>query len=151
TARSISALNGCWSYTWQGKDERWYPRDSKTIFQALTDKLGASNVVNAASNGFDNPNNYDTVRLKTAAEGVDAIVLCLGENAYAESPGNIGDLVLPEEQLALARAAAGTGKPVILVLTEGRPRFITSIAPQMNAILMAYWSGKKTAEAISDI
>jgi len=79
------------------------------------------------------------------------IVLCLGENAYAESPGNIRDLALPENQLALARTAAATGKPVILVLTEGRPRLITTIEPSMNGILMAYWSGKKTAEAIADV
>jgi len=150
-ARSISALNGCWSYTWQGKDERWYPTDSKTILDALRDKLGAADVVTTAAQGFDSPDNYDTTALKTAAAGVDAIVLCLGENAYAESPGNIADLALPEEQTALARAAAATGKPVILVLTEGRPRFITGIAPSMKGILMAYWSGRKTAEAISDV
>src|SRR5262249_17033560 len=100
---------------------------------------------------FDNPSNYDTSTLRTAAAGVDAIILCLGENAYAESPGTIGDLALPDEQLNLARAAAATGKPVILVLSEGRPRFITRIAPGMQAILMAYWSGRKAAEAISDV
>jgi beta-glucosidase len=151
SARSISALNGCWSYTWQGNDERWYPADSKTILDALRDKLGADNVTTTAVKGFNSPDNYDTTALKTAAASADAIVLCLGENAYAESPGNIRDLALPDEQLALARAAAATGKPVILVLTEGRPRFITGIAPLMKGILMAYWSGKKTAEAISDI
>lgn len=150
-ARSISALNGCWSYTWQGKDERWYPSDSKTILDALRDKLGAASVQTTAVAGFDSPVNYDTAALKTAAAGADAIILCLGENAYAESPGNTMDLALPDEQVALARAAAGTGKPVILVLTEGRPRLITSIAPLMKGILLAYWSGRKTAEAISDV
>ncbi|HXB91396.1 MAG TPA: glycoside hydrolase family 3 N-terminal domain-containing protein, partial [Puia sp.] len=151
SARSISALNGCWSYTWQGEDERWYPADSKTILDALKDKFGASNVTTTAVTGWKNPANYDTASLKTAATGADVIVLCLGENAYAESPGNIRDLALPDEQLALAKAAAATGKPVILVLTEGRPRFITGIAPSMKAILMAYWSGRKTAEAVSDV
>jgi beta-glucosidase len=151
SAQSISALNGCWSYTWQGKDERWYPRDSKTILQALRDKLGAGNVNTTTAPGFDSRDNYDTAALKTAAASADAIVLCLGENAYAESPGNIGDLALPDEQVALARAAAATGKPVILVLTEGRPRLITSIAPLMKGILLAYWSGRRTAEAISDV
>jgi beta-glucosidase len=150
-ARSISALNGCWSYTWQGNEERWYPAGSKTIVDALADKFGTNNVTTTAVKGFDSPANYDTTALKTAAAGADVIVLCLGENAYAESPGNIRDLVLPENQLALARTAAATGKPVILVLTEGRPRFITSIAPLMKGIVMAYWSGRKTAEAISDI
>jgi beta-glucosidase len=151
SARSISALNGGWSYTWQGNDERWYPAGSKTILDALRDKLGAANVLTTAVPGFDSRDNYDTAALKAAAAGVDAIVLCLGENAYAESPGNIRDLALPDQQTALARAAAATGKPVILLLTEGRPRFITGIAPFMKAIVMAYWSGRKTAEAISDI
>jgi len=150
-AQSISALNGCWSYTWQGKDERWYPKDSKTILQALQDKLGASNVRTTSVPGFDSRDNYDTMALKAAAVNADAIILCLGENAYAESPGNIGDLAMPEDQMALARAAAATGKPVILVLTEGRPRLITSVAPLMKGILMAYWSGRRTAEAISDV
>jgi len=150
-AQSISALNGCWSYTWQGNQEQWYPQDSKTIFQALTDKLGAGSVSTTTVKGFDSPANYDTATLKAAAGGVDAIILCLGENAYAESPGNIPDLALPEEQTALAKAAVATGKPVILVLTEGRPRLISGIAPAMKGILMAYWSGKKTAEAISDV
>jgi beta-glucosidase len=150
-ARSISALNGCWSYTWQGNQEQWYPADSKSIVAALTDKLGADHVTTTAVAGFDSPANYDTAALKTAAAGADVIVLCLGENAYAESPGNIRDLALPEPQAALARAAAGTGKPVIFVLTEGRPRFITGIAPLASGILMAYWSGRKTAEAITDV
>ena len=151
SAQSISALNGCWSYTWQGKEEQWYPQDSKTILQALTDKLGAANVTTTTAKGFDSPDNYDTMKLKAASAGVDAIILCLGENAYAESPGNISDLALPEEQTALAKAAVATGKPVILVLTEGRPRLISGIAPAMKGILMAYWSGRKTAEAISDV
>ena len=151
SAQSISALNGCWSYTWQGKEEQWYPADSKTILQAITDKLGSAQVATSTGKGFDNPLNYDVTTLTAAASGVDAIILCLGEDAYAESPGNIRELALPDEQLALAHAAAATGKPVILVLTEGRPRFITSIEPAMSGILMAYWSGKKTGEAIADV
>jgi beta-glucosidase len=151
SARSISALNGCWSYTWQGKDERWYPSDSRTIFDALREKLGADKVTTTSAAGFDSPANYDTTALRNAAGTADVIVLCLGENAYAESPGNTPDLALPDEQLALARTAAATGKPVVLVLTEGRPRFITGIAPLMKGILQAYWSGRKAAAAISDV
>ncbi|MEP7143395.1 MAG: glycoside hydrolase family 3 N-terminal domain-containing protein [Ferruginibacter sp.] len=150
-AQSISALNGCWSYTWQGKDEQWYPADSKTILQAITAKSGAANTLTTTGKGFDNKMNYDAAALTAAAADADAIILCLGENAYAESPGNIGDLALDENQEALAKAAAATGKPVILVLTEGRPRFISNIEPSMKGILMAYWSGKKTAEAIADV
>jgi len=151
SAQSISALNGCWSYTWQGKEEQWYPADSKTIFQAITDKLGAANVTTSTGKGFDNAMNYDAAKLAAAAANVDAIILCVGEDAYAESPGNTRELALPDNQMALAGAAAATGKPVILVLTEGRPRFISGIEPFMKGILMTYWSGKKTAEAVADV
>jgi beta-glucosidase len=150
-AQSISALNGCWSYTWQGKDEEWYPKDGKTILQTIIDKIGSANVLTCTGKGFENMINFDTDKLKSAAQGADVIVLCLGENAYAESPGNTRDLVLPEEQINLAKAAIATGKPVVLVLSEGRPRFITSIEPQIKGILMSYWSGKKSAEAIADV
>ena len=151
SAQSISALNGCWSYTWQGKEEQWYPADSRNIAQAVADKIGGGNIIVGGGKGFDHPDNYDADKLKTAAGSADVIVLCIGENAYAESPGNTGDLALPENQLQLVRAAAATGKPVVLVLTEGRPRLITSIEPQVKGILMAYWSGKKTAEAVADV
>jgi len=150
SASSIAPLNGCWSYTWQGNQEQWYPADSKTIGETISEKTGGKSTVISVK-GFDNPQNFDTVRLKAAAAEADVIVLCLGENAYAESPGNIRDLSLPENQMALARAAAATGKPVVLVLTEGRPRLITGIEPSMQGILMAYWSGKKTAEAVADV
>ncbi len=150
-AQSITTLNGCWSYTWQGNQEAWYPANSKTIAQAISDKIGSDRVTVSGGKGYDNPDNYDIEKLKAGAVNADVIVLCLGENAYAESPGNIGDLALPVNQIELAKAAATTGKPVILVLTEGRPRFITTIEPSMKGILQAYWSGRKTAEAISDV
>ena len=151
SAQSITALNGCWSYVWQGNQEQFYPADSKTIFQTIADKVGTANAITTSVKGFDNAANYDTASLKAAAATVDAIVLCLGEDAYAESPGNTRDLALPDNQVALAKVTASTGKPVILVLTEGRPRFITSIEPGMKGILMAYWSGRKTAEAVADV
>lgn len=150
-AQSITALNGCWSYVWQGNQEQWYPANSKTIVQAIQDKIGAGNVVVAGGKGFDNPLNYDVELLKNQSAQADVILLCLGENAYAESPGNTRELALPSNQVALAKAAIMTGKPVILILAEGRPRFITEIEPGMQGILLTYWSGRKSAEAISDV
>jgi beta-glucosidase len=151
SAQSITALNGCWSYTWQGNAEQWYPAGSKTILQTIQDKVGEKNVISVGAAGFNNPANYDIVSLKRAAAKASVIILCIGEEAYAESPGNTRDLALPDEQVELVKAAAMTGKPVILVLTEGRPRFITNIEPVCSGILMAYWSGRKTAEAVADI
>jgi beta-glucosidase len=151
TAQSITALNGSWSYTWQGNQEEWYPKDSKTITDAITDKIGAANVIAIGAKGFDNKANYDIEKLKTNADNADVIVLCLGENAYAESPGNIRDLALPDEQINLAKAAFATGKKVVLLLIEGRPRFITNIEPGCEAIVLPFWGGRKTAEATADV
>ena len=151
SAQSITALNGCWSYTWQGNNEQWYPADSKTILQAIQDKIGAANVSTSTMKGFNAIENYNVASLKRAAEKADVIIMCIGEEAYAESPGNTRELALADEQVELVKAAQLTGKPVILVLTQGRPRFITNIEPASSGILMAYWSGKKTAEAIADV
>jgi len=150
-AQSLAALNGSWSYTWQGNQDEWYPKDSKNFVQAITDKIGAANVIALGGKGFDDKENYDVEKLKANALNADVIILCLGENAYAESPGNIRDLALPEAQVTLAKAAFATGKKVILILQEGRPRFITDIAPQFEAIVLPFWSGRKTAEATADV
>src|SRR6187402_2839742 len=129
SAQSLTALNGCWSYTWQGNNEQWYPADSKTILETIKDKIGAENVTTTSAKGFSSLANYDVTSLKRAADNADVIIMCIGEDAYAESPGNTRELALADEQVELVKAAQLTGKPVILVLTEGRPRFITNIEP----------------------
>ncbi len=149
--QSISCMNGAWSYTWQGQEEEWYPTNSKTILQTITDKIGAANVITSTAKGYTSAANFDAAAITAASANADVIVLCLGENAYAESPGNIRDLALDSNQQQIALAAIGTGKPIVLVLNEGRPRFISNIEPGIKGILMAYWSGKKTAEAIADV
>lgn len=151
TSQSIAALNGSWSYTWQGNQEEWYPKDSKTIADAIADKVGAGNIITIGAKGFTSKENYDIEKMNGNVANADVIILCLGENAYAESPGNIRDLALPDDQVALAKAAFATGKKVILVLQEGRPRFITNIEPGCAAIVLPFWSGRKTAEATADV
>ncbi len=151
SAQSLSALNGCWSYTWQGNDESWYPKDSKTILQAIVEKVGAANVLTSTVKGFTSAENVSITALLDKASKADVIVLCIGEDAYAETPGNARDLALAADQVALVQAAQSTGKPVVLVLTEGRPRLISNIEPLSAGIINCYWSGKKTGEALADI
>ncbi|MEI9958925.1 MAG: glycoside hydrolase family 3 C-terminal domain-containing protein [Ferruginibacter sp.] len=100
--------------------------------------MGAANVIAIGGKGFANKANYDIEQLNSNAANADVIVLCLGENAYAESPGNIRDLALPEDQVALAKAVFATGKKVVLLLIEGRPRFITNIEPGFEAIVLPF-------------
>lgn len=148
---NITSLNGCWSYTWQGDVAKWYPKWNKTIRQAVETKVGAANVVNISKEGFTKKVNYKTEELIEAAKSVDVIFLCLGENAYAEQPGVIDDLNLPENQIELAKAAYSTGKPVVLILTQGRPRIIREIEAEAAAIVLAYWPGSMGADAIADV
>ena len=150
-ANSKATLNSSWSYSWQGKDESLYPKEVRTIRQALEEKIGKSHVVNISPDGFKKVSGEQIGKLRKYAPGVDVIILCLGEKAYAETPGSINDLTLPEDQLRLAEAAAKTGKPVILILTEGRPRIIRSIEPSMNGILLAYRPGNMGAPAIVSV
>lgn len=150
-ADNIPCLHGCWSYTWQGRDASQYPSSTKSIRQAMEEKAGKENIYYAATVGFEEENNFDQKAFLQKAKTADYIVLCLGEDSYAESPGAIDDLRLSDAQTSLAKAAALSGKPVVLILTEGRPRVISSIVKDMSAILLAYWPGSKGAEAIADI
>ncbi|HVF42763.1 MAG TPA: glycoside hydrolase family 3 N-terminal domain-containing protein [Pyrinomonadaceae bacterium] len=163
TADSLLALNNGWTYVWQGSDESLYPKDRPTIRRAIETKVGASNVtfvqgtrlVRAAGSPPNSPTlideEVDIAAAARAARDADVVVLCLGEGSYAETPGNITDLTLGEPQLRLARAVADAGKPVVLVLVEGRPRVISSIADGARAILMAYNPSNEGGQAVADV
>ncbi len=150
-ANSRATLNGSWSYSWQGKDESHYPSNILTIRQAIEEKIGKDNVINVAPAGFQKVSSQQIRDIQKYASVSDVIVLCLGENSYAESPGSIDDLTLSEDQLRLAEAASKTGKPIVLILTEGRPRIVSKIEPYMNAVLLAYRPGNLGALAIADV
>lgn len=142
-----AALNGCWSFTWQGDEEGKYPVAYETVFDAFK-RMMPNNVTCIAKPSYTDSVNYDVAALQRAAAGQDVIVLCLGENAYAETPGSIRDLALDPRQIKLAKAAYATGKKVILVLLEGRPRLFSEIESGAHAVLMAYWPGMKGGQAI---
>jgi beta-glucosidase len=148
-ADSLISLNNGWSYTWQGDRASIYPKDRPTILKAIQEKIGAANVTYVPGATYDKEG--DTAKAADAASKADAVVICLGESAYAETPGNIADLTLPDAQLYLALKIMETKKPVILVLTEGRPRIISRIADPAQAIVMAYNPSNEGGQAIADI
>lgn len=150
-AANLGPLHGSWSYTWQGDNEAAYPETTRTLAEVFVERLGADGVVVMAEEGFDAESNYDAPTLTALADDVDVIVLALGEPAYAESPGWLDDLNLPAEQKDLARAAAATGKPVVLVLAEGRPRIVADIVSLADGVLLAYQPGSRGADAIADV
>jgi len=156
-ANSMRTLNGGWSYSWQGEKTELFAAEYNTIFEAIKNKFGESNVKYAAGVEYKMDGQYfeenapEIGKAVAAASGVDYIVLCLGENTYCETPGNLDELSLSEYQLELAKALQKTGKPVILVLNEGRPRIIRTIEPDSKAILQIYLPGNYGADALADI
>src|SRR5271156_3416157 len=151
-AGSLIPLNNGWSYTWQGNKASAYPAQGyATIVDAIRQNIGADHVTYVPGASYDKETDIAQATEAATAANVDAIVVCLGEWAYAETPGNIADLALPDAQIHLAQKMVESGKPVILVLTEGRPRLIRPIADSTRAIVMAYNPGNEGGQAIADI
>ena len=164
TADSLISLNNGWTWVWQGSEPSLYPTSKMTIQQAIEAKLGKRNFEfqqgtrivrppNSPSGGT--PTNIDqeanVQAAIDAASDADVVVLCLGEGSYTETPGNITDLTLPEIQLRFAERIIAAGKPVVLVLVEGRPRIISRIADKVSAILMAYNPSNEGGQAVADV
>ena len=155
---SMRTLNGGWSYTWQGTEAPVYTEKFNTIYEALANKFGASNVKFVPGIEFDqaygawkNETAVDIPAVVAAARSVDVVVACLGENSYCETPGNIDDLNLSANQKDLLRAVAATGKPVVLVLNEGRPRIIGDVEPLAKAVVDVMLPGNYGGDALADL
>jgi beta-glucosidase len=148
TADTLLALNNGWTLTWQGNKEAIYPKDRLTVRGAIAGRLGP-NAEYVAGASYEKE--IDVAAAVTAARNADVVVLCLGELAYAETPGNIDDLALPDAQLRLAEAIAGAGKPIVLVLIEGRPRVLRTIGNSASGIVLALNPGMEGGTAIADV
>ena len=137
-ANTLRAMNGGWSYTWQGSADDFVPQYN-TFFEALFDRFPGKvrwvpGVVYDKSD-WQKDINVGIQQAVSAARSADVIVACVGENSYCETPGNMDDLNLSANQKELVRQLAATGKPVILVLNEGRPRIIGDIEPLVKAVV----------------
>ena len=138
-ANSLRAQNGGWSYTWQGGADDFAP-EYNTFYEALRERFGIGKVflmegVKYTGPSWQDEDDSEISRAVTAAGFVDIIIACVGENSYCESPGNMDDLNLSSKQKALVKALAATGKPIVLVLNEGRPRIIGDIEPLASAVV----------------
>ena len=136
-ANSLRTLNGGWSYTWQGEGDAFAPQYN-TILEALRNrftKVSYESGVVYEGRDWQGENPSGIAKAVAAARGADVIIACVGENTYCETPGNMNDLNLSANQKELVRKLAATGKPVILVLNEGRPRIIGDIEPLAKAVI----------------
>lgn len=136
-----SGVMGGWSYDWMPAEEHWFPPEMPTFLGALKSRFPHTNIVHAP----------DSAAIRTEAPDCGAIVLFLGEAPYSEGFGSITDLNLPADQLQLIHSATETGKPVIAVLSEGRPRTFGEGFDHCSAVLFAGWPGLEGAPAIADI
>ena len=156
-ANSMRCLNGGWSYSWQGHLTDRFASKYNTIYKALVNKFGKKNIVleqgvtYPAEGAYHEENEPEIEKAVAAASGVDVIVACIGENSYCETPGNLSDLAVSENQRNLVKALAATGKPVVLILNGGRPRIISDIEPLADAIVNILLPGNFGGDALANI
>ena len=148
TSDTLISLNNGWTYSWQGDKPALYPKDRHTVLQAIRAVAG-DKVSYVPGVAFDKEIDIDAA--VRAAQSVDVVVACIGEASYTETPGNITDLTLSEPQLKLAERLQATGKPVVLVLVEGRPRVINRIVEGAKGILLALNPSNEGGTAIADV
>jgi beta-glucosidase len=156
-ADNMRPLMGGWSYTWQGSGAP-YTDSFNTVAAALSNEFGAANVkcipamsYSQAYGQYDAVVDVDIAAAVAAAKISDVIVACVGENTYCETPGNLDDLTLGSEQTELVKALAATGKPIVLVLNEGRPRIINEIEPLAAAVVDVMLPGPYGADALAQL
>jgi len=148
-ANSLNYLNGPWTRSWSGQDTSYNDTEKQTILEALIEKNGIENTRYFQGTSYDT--DLNTSKVVTAAKSADYIVVCLGEQPATERPSDIKELALPKAQRDLVKALKKTGKPIILVLLEGRTRIISDITSMADGILMAYYPGHEGGKALSDI
>ncbi len=156
-ANQMRCLDGGWSYTWQGSRAEDLAEQYNTIYEALCNKYGKENVILEQGVTYNEQGNYydenepQISKAVSAAAQADVIVACVGENSYCETPGNLTDLWLSENQRNLVKELAKTGKPIILVLNEGRPRLVADIEPLAKAVVDILLPGNYGADALANL
>lgn len=156
-ANQMRCLNGGWSYTWQGHRADEFAGKYNTIYEAFCNEYGKENVILNQGVTYNEKGKYweenepQIQEAVAAAKDADVIVACIGENSYTETPGNLTDLWLSENQRNLVKALAQTGKPVILVLNEGRPRLIADIGPLAQGIINILIPGNMGGDALANL
>ena len=156
-ANQMRCLDGGWSYTWQGHRADEFAGKYNTIYEAFCNEYGKENVILNQGVTYNEKGKYweenepQIQGAVDAAKNVDVIVACIGENSYTETPGNLTDLWLSENQRNLVKALAQTGKPVVLVLNEGRPRLIADIEPLAQGIIDILIPGNMGGDALANL
>ena len=156
-ANQMRCLHGGWSYTWQGSNAEDLAEKYNTIYEALCNKYGKDYIILEQGVTYKERGRYheenepQIQKAVNAAAQADVIIACIGENSYTETPGNLSDLWLSKNQRDLVKALAKTGKPIILVLNEGRPRLIADIEPLAKAVVDILIPGNYGGDALANL
>ena len=156
-AHSTRCLNGGWSYSWQGHLADRFASKYNTLYEAICQEFGADHVrleqgvTYVAEGTYAEENTPEIAKAVAAAHQVDVIIACIGENSYCETPGNLSEMAISENQRNLVKALATTGKPMILVLNEGRPRIIHDLEPLAQGIIHIMLPGNFGGNALANI
>ena len=156
-ANQMRCLHGGWSYTWQGSGAADLSEKYNTIYEALCNKYGKENIILEQGVTYKERGQYfeentpEIEKAVAAAAEADVIIACIGENSYTETPGNLNDLWLSENQRNLVKALAKTGKPIVMVLNEGRPRLIADIEPLAKAVVDILIPGNYGGNALANL
>lgn len=156
-ANSMRCLNGGWSYSWQGHLTDRFADKYNTIYEAICNKFGADHVrleqgvTYKPEGAYMEENEPEIEKAVAAARNVDIIIACIGENSYCETPGNLSELAISANQSKLVKALAATGKPIILILNEGRPRIINELEPLADAVIDILLPGNYGGDALANI
>lgn len=156
-ANSMRCLNGGWSYSWQGHLTDRFADKYNTIYEAICNKFGADHVrleqgvTYKPEGAYMEENEPEIEKAVAAARNVDIIIACIGENSYCETPGNLSELTISANQSKLVKALAATGKPIILILNEGRPRIINELEPLADAVIDILLPGNYGGDALANI
>lgn len=156
-ANSMRTLNGGWTYTWQGHRTDEFTEEYNTLLEAISLKYGSDKVIYEpgvtykAQGSWWEENTPEISKAVAAARTADVILACVGENSYCETPGNLTDLTLSTNQLELVKALAKTGKPIVLVLNQGRPRIIREIEPLATSIVYTLLPGNAGGDAFANL
>lgn len=154
-ANQMRCLDGGWSYTWQGHLTDQFASQYNTIYEALCNEYGKDNILLRQGVTYNEKGKYyeenepDIASAVRAADSADVVIACIGENSYTETPGNLSDLTLSANQRSLVTALEATGKPVVLILNEGRPRIVADIVPKAKAVVDIFLPGNYGGDALA--
>ncbi|MFN6408782.1 MAG: glycoside hydrolase family 3 N-terminal domain-containing protein [Bacteroidota bacterium] len=146
--KAIGDNNGFWSYSWPDDSSRVV-----SLWQGVTNKLaGATSLTYAKGCDISGADTTGFASARQTATAADLIIVSVGESATMSGEAKSrSQLQLPGVQEELVKAMVATGKPVVVLISAGRPLVFNWIADNVPAIVYTWWLGTQAGNAIADV